>query len=349
MHSLILPDADIRGYYHQLGIPLPDRPGPELSVRCFADPGSHQREDRDASCSVNVANGAWRCHGCGARGGAYDAALALRHTPRSAIDLMITHGLIDRRAQLRTARELAETAGSRARDTHLRPARPVLDITEQDISRWQTALSRRPSLLTRLADDRGWRYPAMRELGLGLDRGRITIPIRNRAGRLRGVLRYQPDHTRRPKMLATVGSRLGLVPHPASETSPRIMLVEGPPDMIAARSRGLPAIAVPGDHAWQRQWGLLLSGRYVTVIMDADGPGRAAAERIAIDVCEHTHTRVVDVAPDKSDGYDLTDWLLENPAAGWSELDDRAKPISPPGLLGRDATALPHPTAGTPR
>ncbi|MGZ4250644.1 MAG: toprim domain-containing protein [Solirubrobacteraceae bacterium] len=150
-------------------------------------------------------------------------------------------------------------------------------------------------------------------------------------------------------MLANAGSRLGLVPHPATETSPRILLVEGPPDMIAARSRGLPAIAVPGDHAWQRQWGLLLRGRYVTVIMDADGQGRAAAERIAIDLREHTHTRVVDVAPDKSDGYDLTDWLLEIPAAGWSEVDDRAQPLSLPGLLGPDAAERPYPTVGTPR
>jgi len=84
----------------------------------------------------------------------------------------------------------------------LAAVRPALDITDQDISRWQTTLSRRPSLLTRLADGRGWHYPAMRELGLGLDGGRVTIPIRNRAGVLRGVLRYQPDDTRRPKMPA---------------------------------------------------------------------------------------------------------------------------------------------------
>jgi hypothetical protein len=348
MASLTLPDADIRGYYHQLGIHLPDRTGLELSVRCFADPGSHRREDRDPSCSVNTANGAWRCHGCGARGGAYDAAIALGHTPRSAIDLMIAHGLIERRAQLRTAGELVETARSRARDP-CQPVRPVVDITEQDISRWQTALSRRPSLLNRLADERGWRYTAMRELELGLDRGRITIPIRNRDGLLRGVLRYQPDHARRPKMLAAAGSRLGLVPHPASETSPRIMLVEGPPDMIAARSRGLPAIAVPGDHAWQRRWGLLLSGRHVTVIMDADSQGRAAAKRIALDLADAADAVVIDLAPTRHDGYDLTDWLLENPTAGWGELDDRAEPMTLPDLLGRDAAAFPSTTREVPQ
>jgi hypothetical protein len=72
-------------------------------------------------------------------------------------------------------------------------------------------------------------------LELGLDRGRITIPIRNTDGQLRGVLRYQPKHTDRPKMLAIPGSRLGLIPNPAGEQSERILLVEGPRDMIAAR------------------------------------------------------------------------------------------------------------------
>ena len=107
--TLALPDADIRGYYRHLGIQLPDKANLEASVRCFADPGAHRREDRDPSCSINLINGAWHCHGCGARGGAYDAALAKGHTPRSAIDLMIAHGLIERRARLQTARELLHT------------------------------------------------------------------------------------------------------------------------------------------------------------------------------------------------------------------------------------------------
>jgi hypothetical protein len=51
-------------------------------------------------------------------------------------------------------------------------------------------------------------------------------------------------------MLAVAGTRIGLVPHPAAEGSEWVVLVEGPPDMISARSRGLPAVVVPGDHAW---------------------------------------------------------------------------------------------------
>jgi hypothetical protein len=48
--------------------------------------------------------------------------------------------------------------------------------------------------------------------------------------------------------------------------------------------------------------------------MDADTQGRAAAERIAADLAGHAETRVIDLAPPRDDGYDLTDWLLEHPS-----------------------------------
>ena len=213
MATLTLSGADVRSYYRELGIDLPDTSRAEVSVRCFADPGAHRREDRDPSCSVNVLNGAWRCHACGARGGAYDAALAKGHNPRSAIDLMISHGLTERRARLQTARELLSTPADRAHPTPTsrrgrETARAPLSVTDRDIHRWHEALSRRPGLLAQLSDQRGWSYDAIRALELGFDRGRITIPIRNARGSLRGLLRYQPEPTSRPKMLAS--------PEPAS-------------------------------------------------------------------------------------------------------------------------------------
>ena len=194
MTPLTLTGADIRGYYEPARDPPPRRRrASKPSVRCFADPGSHRREDRDPSCSINVINGAWQCHGCGARGGAYDAALAKSHTPRSAIDLMIAHGLIERRAQVRTARELLHTgrrpaaqharAGARLDALEETTVRPSLHVTEQDIARWQAALARRPCLLAQLAEARAWSFRTMRALGLGLDRGRVTIPIRQRSRR----------------------------------------------------------------------------------------------------------------------------------------------------------------------
>ena len=44
--------------------------------------------------------------------------------------------------------------------------------------------------------------------------------------------------------------------------------------MISARSRGLPAVAVPGDDAWEPKWARLLTGRRVSVVFDCDRAGR---------------------------------------------------------------------------
>jgi hypothetical protein len=89
--------GDVRGFYRALGIELPGWAQPEAPVSCFADPGAHVRQDRDASCSVNVQSGLWNCHGCGAGGGPYDAATAHGKTPREAMHLLVAYGLAERR------------------------------------------------------------------------------------------------------------------------------------------------------------------------------------------------------------------------------------------------------------
>jgi hypothetical protein len=311
----VLTMGDVRGFYEELGVELPGWSEREAPVRCFAAPESHNRADRSPSTSVNLSNGAWYCHGCGACGGAYDAALSLGHSPRSAIELMISYGLIEPRTGNRTARAARQVAPQRsapdARGQRKAPAQ--LGASEAEISRWESSLSRRPSLLAQLAVERGWRYGVMRHLQLGLDSsGRVTIPIRNGRGELRGVLRYQPVHSHGPKMLAVRGTRLGLIPHPAGEPSDHLLVVEGPADMVAARSHGLPAIAVPGAHAWRPGWAELLDGRKVTVVMDCDDPGRAAATRIEHDLARRCNVAVVDLDPGREDGFDLTDVLLDH-------------------------------------
>ena len=133
------------------------------------------------------------------------------------------------------------------------PPRTPLRATREDIERWRATLAADTDLIAKLARERGWLYATMLELELGVDRGRITIPVRDDERRLIGLLRYQPwPKPGEPKMLAAAGSRRALLPHPAAEPSTQVLLVEGEPDMIAARSRGLPAIAVPGVDGWRR-------------------------------------------------------------------------------------------------
>lgn len=303
-----------RAFYANLGIELPERFQREAPVRCFARPDAHAHGDRSPSCSVNLETGVWNCHGCGAHGGAYDAALATGHSPRAAMELLTRHALVEPRAATRPSSNRHETA---RQTTHTVPApehavSQALAVGEDDVSSWAAMLEDNGRLIRRLAVERAWGIRVIRDLQIGLSGGRITIPVRDTHGALRGVLRYDPFGRRDPKVLAVPGSRLGLMPHPARIAQKYVVLVEGPPDMIAARSCGLAAIAVPGTSAWQPLWAESLIGKHVTIVMDCDPAGRAAAGEIAASLGAAGITvDAVDLSPGRHDGYDVTDRILE--------------------------------------
>ena len=316
------PGGDVRGFYAALGVPLPGWVHTEAPVRCFTNPDGHAHHDRNASCSVNVHSGAFNCHGCGARGGAYDAALAIGQTPREAIDLMIAHGLTDRRPRSNRARgakpsgpsaasnEATGRIPSPAADASNRAVAASLSCTGEEVGSWARALRDNDGLLARLHSERGWEPDTLRRWGIGFDGERITVPITDDRAELQGVLRLRVDAWQTPKVLAAPGSQLGLIPHP-ERVPGSVVLVEGPSDMLAARSAGLPAIAVPGTHAWRAEWATAFTGRDVTVVMDADRPGREAAIRVAADLQRHgARAQVVELDPGRDDGYDLSDWLV---------------------------------------
>lgn len=307
-----LPGADIRSYYAALGIQLPNTTAANVNVRCFADPDAHQHGDRNPSCSVSIEHAAWKCHGCGAEGGAYDAAKACGRSTANAYALLVAYGIAPSEPQRsrRPRRHHALRVSQRSRNA----AKPLLSTCDADVERWHAALQRNRLAISQLAETRGWRRAAILELELGFDGGRITIPIRDEHRGLQGVLRYQPRPGRlSPKMIAVPGTRLGLIPDPTREPSTEVILTEGPPDMVAARSAGLPAIAVPGDHAWRSEWASPLADRNVTIVVDSDDPGRAFGERAARHLDPFAiGLRVVDLAPHRNDGYDLSDALLEH-------------------------------------
>jgi 5S rRNA maturation endonuclease (ribonuclease M5) len=306
---------NVRAFYASIGIELPVRATLNATVRCFAQPDAHQHGDSSPSCSVSLASGAWNCHGCGARGGAYDAALATGHSPRSAMELLIAHGLAEHRGSERQPTNRPATHAqpvARAKPLRTLAATTPLAADEDDIASWAATLERNARLTRRLALERGWGIRVIRQLQIGFDGDRITIPVRDAQGALQGVCRYSPFGQHEPKMLALPGTRLGLIPHPARIAQKYVVLVEGPPDMIAARTCGLAAIAVPGTSAWQPAWAQLLADKHITLVMDCDDPGRRAAAQITASLrAAGIPVDAVDLAPGRHDGYDLTDRIIE--------------------------------------
>jgi hypothetical protein len=152
----------------------------------------------------------------------------------------------------------------------------------------------------------------MLDLELRYDGGRIMIPVRDHDQHLIALLRYLPwSDPRQPNMLTARRSQPMLLPHPAAETSRRVQLVDGEPDMIAAWSCDVPAIAVSGVDCWRAEWAPLVTDRHVAIVIDAAAQGQAHDARIAFDLEGQAEAGTVDVAPDRDQGYDVTDLLRE--------------------------------------
>lgn len=308
MSPYTTPDL-VRSLYAALGIELRRSWRTEALTRCFTNPDAHHHADITPSTSVNLESGAWYCHGCGASGGAYDAAIARGHKPRDAMELLIRHGLAEPRRSPPTRRATARPSAPPRISSPTAQAR--LNVTERDIERWALRLARNRELLTALEDARGITPAVLTAHCIGFDGNCVTIPVRDETGQLTGLLRYQPFAGRRgPKMLAAPGSRRGLFPAPETTTPGELLLCEGEPDALAALSHGITAIAIPGVAGWRRDWAIRFQPFHVTVCMDCDTEGRAAAARIADDLAGAgiTHN-VVDLAPERSDGFDVTDAL----------------------------------------
>lgn len=171
----------------------------------------------------------------------------------------------------------------------------------------------RPLVLDRLKDLRGWEAQAIFQLGLGLDDKQVVFFARNAEGRITGISRYQPNEKLRrgPKNKAE-GAR-ELFPAPEEINADSVWLVEGEPDAVAVTSMDLPAVAVPGVNTWKAGWAERFEMfERVYVCFDCDDQGREAATIRVKQLGQYTHAIPVDLDPQRSDGYDANDHLLEH-------------------------------------
>lgn len=293
----------VNAFYAELGIVL--RAGNrEAPTRCFANPEAHQRGDRTPSASVSLLTGAWCCHGCGARGGAYDAARARCFSPRDAMALLTKHGLA-------VAIPLAAGLPNPGRARRSTSSSSPFIVAEQDVARWAGALQRNDAILTLLEQRRGITVPTLDRFLVGWDGGRLTIPIRDEHGELRGLVRHRPWPGPGAKTLALPGSQRLLFPHPNKIAGSTLILCEGEIDALTAVSVGLPSVAVPGANAWRPEWARWLANRTVIVVPDADAAGRGLAASAAKDLASVGSTAaIVDLDPTRDDGYDLGKFLM---------------------------------------
>lgn len=311
----------------ELGVALPAG-GDNRAVRCFANPQGHRADDRNASCSVSVITGAWYCHGCGARGGAYGAALAMGLDERRAAELCERRGL--QWCTDKPRRNPAPWASTPPRREPARPSTPPAPLpTEQQVTTWTETLAGHPVLLDRIHARKGWTAGALIALEVGWDGSAFTIPIRDAQAALLNVIRYIPGGGRL-KSRALAGRPRDLFPAPERIRAqapelfadpgkpPTVLLVEGEPDAISAQSLepAQYAVALPGAR-WNEAWASRFAHMHVVILTDHDEPGARTSEqahaslRAAGISCSVLGWPQIAGRADLADGYDLGDWLLE--------------------------------------
>lgn len=288
---------DVASFFAGQGLELRRLNDAEYGFRCpFHD-------DQHASANVNVQTGMWFCHAC-AEGG-------------SPIDFLMKRGLSYKAAlaEIGKAAGLPEpgqrTNGSAGAPT---PAKPASKLTEDNVTAWHAAALRHKDLMRWFAEKRGYTPETVERWQLGWDGQRVTIPVRDKAGRLVNVRRYKRDAT------GTQGKMLGLEPglnearlFPLDVPLPEeVLLVEGEWDMILAHQHGFAeALTVTsGAGTWSAEFTPYFEGRRVTICYDNDDAGRKGAQRVAR-ILSDTATVFLLNIPNLPDRGDVTDFFVE--------------------------------------
>jgi hypothetical protein len=207
-------------------------------------------------------------------------------------------------------------------------SRPVFAITPDYVEQCRRTLMNSPRALEQLEALRCWTPAALERLNIGMDGRALTIPVNACDGTLTGLLKYFPNPERRagPKTVALPGSRRDLFPAVEMLGSAELVfIVEGEGDALTAASLDLAAVAIPGAAKRDKTWAPRFAGRDVVVCLDCDAPGRDAAEWLATELLPVAGSvRVLDLAPDRSDGYDIGDLVRDEIREGASREEVRA-------------------------
>ncbi len=167
-----------------------------------------------------------------------------------------------------------------------------------------------PDLFPNDGSSKPWTNAGLRRVGASLESdGRVRF----------GGVRYLPGAENGDrKSIADAGRPRELYPDPATVPGDVLYVPEGEPDAATGSSLGLATVAVPGAAGWRSEWAARLAQgrRRVVVIADSDEAGRKAAEHVAGAIAEHCpDVRVLDLAPERSDGFDLSDYAAEGHGA----------------------------------
>lgn len=270
----------IREFYEQeLGVklPAPNTVG-EASVPCPF------HSDTKPSMSVNLDTGMWKCFTCDIGGSVYDF-----YMESHGVDFTTAKSAIDKSDFFPT-------------------------IPEDKVDEWHERLLAETKVLNWLARSRGITEVTIKRFKLGWDGERITIPIRDIAGRVANVRKYKPNADSGSKVVS-YGAGYGsarLFPY-VNLGKKSIAIFEGEMDTLLANELGLPAVtSTGGAGTWKKSWNKWFAGKNVYIIYDIDEQGRKGARKVANELSNVAKSvRVVELPTDgMPDNGDFTDYIV---------------------------------------
>lgn len=105
----------------------------------------------------------------------------------------------------------------------------------------------------------------------------------------------------------------------AARAGRAVWIVEGEKDADALTALGFTATS---SKNWHDEWcGFLKGAAFALIVADSDTPGRETAEKVAGQLKQAgVPVKVIDLAPQRDDGYDVSDFILEHGDAARAEL-----------------------------
>lgn len=259
--------------------------------------------DTQPSCGINVEKRLFKCHaaGCGADGDFVSYLARLLKTTRALVlqDLSTRYDVDE-----------AKT------------------IDASVVERYHAGIWEAGPLLKALRD-RGVTDALIRKYRLGVDDGRVTIPIKNERGLFVNVRKYLPGAPGNTKMRNTRGhGKIRLFPIEQLKYD-RIVLCGGEMKAIVAADElnrhGIGAItATCGEGNWEPEFTRALADKRVWVCLDVDEEGqKSARERCAVlsRTCEWVGNLVLPLDRDQYPHGDVNDWVGQEHAALLPLLD----------------------------
>lgn len=261
--------------------------GHELKVPCPA------HDDSSPSATINAELKVWKCHSaeCG-ESGDFAGFLALWNK-------------VDRRtilADLKTRYDIEV----------------VKSINPQTIEKWHDKIWTSGPLLQALYD-RAIDDDLIRQARLGVQDGRITIPVLDASHRCINVRKYLPGAPGPEKMRNTPGYRSLALYQEEDLRFDRVAILGGELKALLAGKLLNPlhigaVSATAGEGNWDPEWSQKFKDKTVYVLMDVDKGGEVAAKKIAAHLFYYAKAVYIVTLPldtEKHPKGDINDWVAK--------------------------------------